>query len=69
MMHVNPRLFVRCVNSQECADAALILDRARRAAIARADYPRAAELRLELAILIAMREATGAEIKSGEFFE
>lgn len=69
MMHVNPRLFVRCVNSQEFADAALNLDRARRAAIERGDYQRAADLRTELAILLALREATAREIKSGDFFE
>jgi hypothetical protein len=55
--------------SQEHADAALELDRARRAAISRGDYQLAADLRTELAILLALREATVREIKSGEFFD
>jgi hypothetical protein len=55
--------------SQHVGDAALNLDRARRAAILRGDYRRAGELRLELKILIALRDATDAEIRSGKFFE
>lgn len=55
--------------SQEHGDAALVIDQARRAAIGRGDYAKAREYRLELAILLALREATAREIKSGEYFE
>lgn len=50
-------------------DAVSELDRARRAAISRGDYQRAADYRQELVIFLALREATAREIRSGEFFE
>ena len=56
-------------NSQEQADAALIADQARRAALARGDYAGAREYRIELAIILALREATDREIRSGEYFQ
>lgn len=69
MFECSVRHFAPERRSQHVGDAALNLDRARRAAISRGDYKRAGEIRIELAILIALRNATDAEIRSGEFFD
>lgn len=54
--------------TQDTADIALVADQARRAALARGDYVKAREYRIELAIILALREATDEEIRSGEYF-